>query len=333
MALSRRTFAALPLLGLAPALAWAQDSPPAEVVAGAVKQGFSGAVLVRRGRAALVDGGYGGRSREGRFWIASGGKQFTAAAVVKLQGQGRLSLADPLSRFFPDAPADKAPITLRQLLSHTSGLGQSYVSEDKPDRASAVAAMLAEPLKGRPGERFIYSNANYQLSAAVVEVAGGRPYRDFVRQALWRPAGLTGSGFAGDPGARLVEPAAEPMPARLARTSWGAEGVYSTTGDLERWWDALHTGRVLPRAQAALLFEPAAPIQEGRAALGWFLGRTAKGTATIFTRGNEDWGPNSLIYAYPGREVLIVILTHAGDHGEVSWSRELLGRLETALGL
>jgi CubicO group peptidase (beta-lactamase class C family) len=310
----------------------------AAVMAAAVREGFSGAVLVRREGRTLVDGGFGaagGRRMErgDRFWIASGGKQFTSAAVLKLQGQGRLALADPLARFFPEAPADKAAITLRQLLSHTSGLGQSYVSEGRSDRASAVAAMLAEPLAGQPGGRFTYSNSNYQLACAVVEVAGGRPYRDFVHAELWRPAGLTGSGFAGDAGSARVASAAEPAPDRLLRASWGAEGVYSTTADLARWWDALHAGRILRPAEARMLFEPVTPIGEGRAALGWFLGRTARGTASIFTRGNEDWGPNSLIYAYPQRQALIVVLTHAGDHGETSWSRSLLGELETALDL
>lgn len=333
MDIARRSIAALPLLAFAPGLARAEDAGLPGLMAAAVKDGFSGAVLVRRKGAALIDGGYGGRRRDDRFWIASGGKQFVSAAVVKLEGQGRLTLADPLSRFFPEAPADKAPITLRQLLSHTSGLDQSYVSEDKADRASAVAAMLAEPLKQPPGGSFVYSNSNYQLAAAVVEVAGGRPYRDFVHAELWAPAGLTGFGFAGDEGASKTAPAAEPMPERLKRESWGEQGVYSTTADLVRWWDALNAGRIMPRAEAAHLFEPVVSISEGKAALGWFLGRTAKGTATIFTRGNEDWGPNSLIYAYPDQDVLIVILTHAGDHGEQSWSRSLLGGIEGMLGV
>lgn len=340
MDIARRGFSGVLLAALAAPRARAEALRPDlnRLIARAVSEGFSGAVLVRRGGRMLVHGGYGaigGRRMQpdGRFWIASGGKQFTAAAVLKLEGLGRLALADPQSRFFPEAPADKAAITLRQLLSHTSGLGQSYASEGRADRASAVAAMLAEPLKGAPGGGFIYSNSNYQLAAAVVEVASGRPYRDFVREALWRPAGLTGSGFAGDAGSSQVGPAAGTLPARLLHPSWGAEGVYSTTGDLARWWDALHAGRIMPRTEAAHLFEPVTPIQEGRAALGWFLGRTARGAATIFTRGNEDWGPSSLIYAYPERGVLIVVLTHAGDHGERSWSRELLGRIEAALGL
>jgi CubicO group peptidase (beta-lactamase class C family) len=193
--------------------------------------------------------------------------------------------------------------------------------------------MLAEPLTGPADGKFRYSNSNYQLACAVVEVAGGRPYRDFVHAELWKPAGLTGSGFAGDAGAAKVAPATEPTPERLKHANWGEQGAYSTTSDLARWWDALHAGRTLPPAEAKLLFEPVTTISEGQSALGWFLGHSAKGSPTVFTRGNEDWGPNSLIYAYPAQEALIVILTHAGDHGEQSWSRALLGGLEAALGL
>jgi hypothetical protein len=79
---------------------------------------------------------------------------------------------------------------------------------------------------------------------------------------------------------------------------------------------------------------PAAQIGEGEAALGWFLGRTSLGNPVRFTRGNGDFGPNSLIYAYPDQDVVIVILTHSGDASEdVSWSRAILADLQTALNL
>jgi hypothetical protein len=74
---------------------------------------------------------------------------------------------------------------------------------------------------------------------------------------------------------------------------------------------------------------------EGFTALGWFIGRTDRGATRIFTRGNEDWGPNSLLYAYPDSDVVIVVLTHAGNTGDntTSWSRTIHAKVETALGL
>jgi len=202
-----------------------------------VGKGFSGAVLVARGSSKILDKAYGSvrgvpvRTNT-RFWIASGGKQFTSAAILKCQEKGWLRLDDPITRFFPNAPADKRTITVRQLLSHLSGLGQSYASEGVSDRQTAVKRMLDEPLIDTPGKKFQYSNSNYQLAVAIVEVASGRSYRDFVVDQLWRPAGLQGTGFSGDAGASSVAPAREETPARLAKPSWGGEGVYSTTHDL-----------------------------------------------------------------------------------------------------
>lgn len=81
------------------------------------------------------------------------------------------------------------------------------------------------------------------------------------------------------------------------------------------------------------MFEPSAPIQEGAAAIGWFVGATTHGATRIFTRGNEDFGANSLLDAYPDSGVIIV-LTHAGDGpGDRSWSRLIHSKLESLLEL
>lgn len=297
--------------------------------------GFSGAVLVARGDRVLLDEGYGkGITKDARFWIASSGKQFASAAILKCLEKGWLTLDDPLSRFFPNAPADKRAITIRQLLSHTSGLDQTYASEGATGRDDAVARMFSHPLIDTPGAKFHYSNDNYQLAAAIVEVASGDDYQAFVTRELFRPTGLRGTGFAGSPGAKAVVTGRDATPARLATASWGMEGVYSTTSDLWHWYRALHNGTVLKPADAALLFTPVAPIQEGKTALGWFIGATEKGAARIFIRGNEDWGPNSLLYAYPDSKTVIVVLTHAGNaNDDLSWSRFIHAKLEKQRGL
>jgi CubicO group peptidase (beta-lactamase class C family) len=308
-------------------------------VSAEVPRGFSGAVLVANGGHILLEKGYGSiggvsMRPDTPFWIASSGKQFTSAAILRCAEKGGLSLTDPLGRFFPEARGSVASITVRQLLSHTSGFDQSYVSEGAPDRATAVSRMLREPLADVPGKKFHYSNTNYQLAVAIVEVVSGRPYRQFVSSELWRRAGLTRTGFAGGPGAGRVAPAASPMPERLRKAGWGGEGVYSTAEDLFAWYRALRQGRVLSPSSVEVLFTPVAPIGEGQTALGWFIGRSPAGTAAIFTRGNEDFGPNSLLYAYPASETVVVVLTHAGDaNDDLSWSRFVLRKIEAALGL
>lgn len=301
--------------------------------------GFSGVVLVAQGADVLLLDGFGPSgsapvARTSRFWIASTGKQFTSAGILKLVDQGKLRLDDQLAHFFTRAPAEKAAISVRQLLSHTSGLGQSYVSEAQSNRDVAVDRMLAEPLQGSPGSGFRYSNSNIQLAAAIIEVVSGMSFGDFTRRHLWRSAGLVSTGFAGDDGASGVYPIAGELPPRLRQAYWGEQGVYSSAGDLFRWYRALKAGRILRPESVQTLFEPVVKIGEGQAALGWFTGVSPAGQRMIFTRGNEDFGANSLIYAYPNQDVLIIILTHAGTaDGDLSWSRKLHRELEAELQL
>ena len=304
-----------------------------------VSRGFSGALLVARGGNTILSNAYGGERGtpmrpDSRFWIASAGKQFTSAAILKCQEKVLLKLDDPLAKFFPTAPTDKRAITLLQLLAHSSGLGQSYLSEGVVDRQTAVNRMLNEPLVDVPGRKFHYSNSNYQLAVAVVEVASGRSYREFVHKELWQPAGLQDSGFSGEPAAQLVAPARSETPKRLFNVTWGGEGVFSTARDLLQWYRTLQAGHILSPPSVKQLFKPVISIEEGQAALGWFIGRTDHDQERIFTRGNEDFGANALIYAYPNSDTVIIVLTHAGNaNDEMSWSRFVHARIEKLLSL
>jgi CubicO group peptidase (beta-lactamase class C family) len=298
--------------------------------------GFSGAVIVHHEGTLVIDQGYGfmkgvAMKPTTRFWIASVGKQFTSAAILRCQERGWLTLEDPISRFV-SAPKDKRGITIRQLLAHQSGLASTNVSETATDRLSAVNAILSQPLADQPGARFIYSNDNYQLAAAIVEIVSHKRYEDFVPAELLKPAGLrnTGQTEAGrDPS---VAPLRDGLPRRLLERRWGQEGFYSTTSDLLTWYRMLRSGEILTRRSVDQLFAPVTRIHEGEAALGWFVGTTDTGRRRIFTRGNEDNGPNALIYAYPDTDTVIIVLTHAGDHPNgLSYSRAVQAEIERIL--
>jgi CubicO group peptidase (beta-lactamase class C family) len=297
-------------------------------------RGFAGAVLVQHRGKVLVDQGAGAvkgvaMTPTTRFWVASLGKQFTSAAILKCQDKGWLTLDDPLARFFPSAPADKKDITLRQLLAHQSGLAQSYASEGTDNRAEAVARILAQPLGDRPGARLIYSNDNYQLAAAVVEIVARQEYRAFMRAELFEPAGLRDTGQAEAGHDRSIAPTVQDLPERVRKKQWGQQGYYSTTRDLLAWYTALRAGKVVSRQAVEELFKPVVPIQEGKAALGWFVGATDRGTCRIFSRGNEDFGANSLLYAYPDTDSVIIVLSHAGNRADgTSHSRALHKEIE-----
>src|SRR5436305_1995135 len=133
---------------------------------------FSGVVLVERGNKVLLNRAYlpaGGRrlTTESTFWLASTTKQFTAAAVMKLVDQGKLSVSDSLYHFFRRLSRDARAITVEQLLTHTSGVAPSGSAEGVTDREAAVRAILSEPLRGQPGETYHCEDADYSLTAAV----------------------------------------------------------------------------------------------------------------------------------------------------------------------
>jgi len=303
-----------------------------------VRQGFSGSVLVAREGRVLLQKVYGGLqgnalSPDGRFLIASAAKQFTSTALLKLQERGRLDLDDPIDKYFPDAPADKQVITIRQLLSHTSGFPQAYDSESTRTWRQAAQVILSEPLTARPGERFQYSNENYQLGVALVEAVSGRRYAEFVETELLRPAGLRDTGqLDGSASVRRLSPTQESLPPRLLNLQWGGFGYYSTAADFHRWYVAVRSGQLLSASSVSELFAPIVKIGEGHAALGWFIGTTAGGEQRIFTRGNDDVGSSSLLYAYPQSDTMIVVLSHAGSKDdETSWARAVHARLEALL--
>jgi CubicO group peptidase (beta-lactamase class C family) len=200
------------------------------------------------------------------------------------------------------------------------------------NRDVAIKSILDEPLADRPGARFIYSSDNYQFAAALIEIVSGKNYEDFVRTELFEPVGMrdTGQAVAGrDPS---VAPTIQTIPARLLQRRWGQMGYYSTTRDLLRWCNALRSNQALSPQSVKKLFNPVAPIQEGAAALGWFIGETESGMRRIFSRGNEGFGANGLIYLYPDTDTAIIVLTHAGNNNDnVSYSRAVQAKIEQTI--
>jgi CubicO group peptidase (beta-lactamase class C family) len=201
-----------------------------------VSQGFAGVVLVAHGDSLLIDGAYGATDTAlhtgSRFVISSVAKQFVSTAVLALRERGLLRLTDPLSSYFTNAPADKAGITVLQLLSHQSGLGQAYIGESAHNREDATRALLAQPLIDTPGAGFHYSNSNYELLVAIIETVTKTNYHHFAAHELFEKAGLADTGFSSTRSWPTLAPTAGPLPERLKAEGWGAGGMYSTSHDL-----------------------------------------------------------------------------------------------------
>jgi CubicO group peptidase (beta-lactamase class C family) len=224
--------------------------------------------------------------------IGSITKQFTAAAILKLHQMGRLRVTDPISRYVGPVPPDKAGITLRELLTHTAGLPDALGDDyDALSREQMLAGALAAPLVSAPGEEFHYSNVGYSVLAAIVEQVSGEPYERFAARHLFRPAGMTRTGYVLPPWKRSRVAVEYDRRGRAHgrpfEHPWAADGPYwnlrgnggllSTARDMARWHVALEGSEILGARAKRALFKPRVPIPvdgyEGfRAAYGWAVG-------------------------------------------------------------
>ncbi len=299
--------------------------------------GYSGSVLVAQHGEMVLDQGYGLADRahgapftaDTLFDIASISKPFTAAAVLRLEMQGKLKVEDPISRFFPEAPPDKAAITLHQLLTHTSGLPESLGPEyEELTRKAFLQRLFAIKLIHPPGGRFLYSNDGYSLLAAVVEVASGKSFGEFLRGEVFLPAGMRHTGFLpegpdreklahgytgdGDWGTSLDHPHAPDGPWWNLR---GNGGILTTTGDLYRWHVALQGNAVLSAAEREKYQQPKVP--EGRApfpkyAYGWSVDKSPAGHWELsHVGGNEAF--LSDYRRFPEDGAMIAVVSNAAD--------------------
>lgn len=158
---------------------------------------FNGQVYVEEDGAVLVDAAIGHADSAGKlpvdratlFNIASATKALTAIAVLQQIEAHRLSLDTTIATLFSDVPADKASITIGQLLTHTSGLPHGYESNGKTALRDAVAAILAQPLAGKPGA-FQYTDEGYELLAAAVQKVSGKDYCTYLHNAIFKPANM-----------------------------------------------------------------------------------------------------------------------------------------------
>lgn len=279
-----------------------------EYLRSAAALGFSGVVLVAEGSKILLHQGYGWADRDrgvpfrpsDPFGLASVAKQFTAAAILRLQDLGRLSVRDSVAKHLAGWPEDKSGITIHHLLTHTSGLPLDVGSDDESiGREELLRRAMGAKLAQTPGTRWVYSNLGYSLLAAIIEIVSGEPYDQFVQREIFQPAGMLHTRFAtpdADParycGYRAFQ--SECIPSRTTfdagKPSWtliGGAGLRSTAGDLYRWDRALAAGRVLSDSARASAVAAHAPISGTRAAgYGWFIQTTPDDRVAYHTGGN-----------------------------------------------
>jgi CubicO group peptidase (beta-lactamase class C family) len=298
----------------------AQSSTRLNAIARAqADSGFSGVVLVARDTTVIMEKAYSPQTGmplkvSSRFNIGSMTKGFTAAAILRLRSQHQLSFSDPVSRFFPHAPESKRGITVFHLLTHTSGLRGHSAGTGIMRRDGAVNAILSLPLEYPPGTHYRYSDDDYQLLAAIIEVASGVPWENYIKRELLVPARMRSTSFQ--------------------RGDWGhkgANGMRSTARDMYRWLTAIRDARLFGRAESSELESPLMHVRsEPPFEIHYGYGTRVyvrNGRATeLMHSGSGDAG-HSGIARVLSDGTLVVVLSNSGQHRGTTWASYVAQRL------
>lgn len=171
------------------------------------EKSFSGGLLIVKNGKKIFSKGYGFANKTGNIpftpsTLCSMGsitKNFTAAAILKLEESGKISLNDNLRKFFPDVPQDKAYITLHQLLTHSSGFSE-ILDSDKGDYQVIKAreyleAAFRQALRFQPGTKAIYTNVGMSILGIIIEQVSGMDYEAFLKKEFFQPIGIRHIGY------------------------------------------------------------------------------------------------------------------------------------------
>lgn len=314
----------------------AASSPSAEQITAKVDEymnaavkvdGFSGSILVARDGKPIVSRGYAmanielgvPNSPETVFRLGSVTKQFTALAIMMLAERGKLNVNDSACKYLADCPAAWQPITIKNLLTHTSGIA-NYT--DFPDFAKTtilpttntgmIAALRDKPLDFTPGEKFNYSNSGYFLLGAIIERVSGKPYADFLQENIFAPLGMKQTGY--DVSARIIKNRAAGYVRQsgeflnasyMDMTVPGAAGaLYSTVGDLLAWDQALYTEKLVSRKTLDEIFTP---FKNGYG-YGWGIGKQFEHRE--ISHGGGIYGFATEIARFPDDKLTLVVLSN-----------------------
>ncbi len=335
---------AILLLTLASATASAQpsaaevqkkvDSVAAAELSGGPTAGIS--VLVAQRGTILVAKGYGLADIEQQtpttertvYRLGSLSKQFTAAALLKLVEQGKVSLDESIRTYLPNYPEAGNAVTVRHLLQHTSGLtnytAQSdywrHMNDDLP-RTEVLEWFASKPPVYTPGTRYVYCNTGYFLLGLIIEKVSGESYEAFVQTNLLDPIGLKATYYDG--GKRAIPEAARGymrdagklVPCRPLNLELvaGAGAMASTALDVYAFHQGLRAGKVLSPEIYKLMITPPklAGDEPSHYGMGFHVDQVGK--HTVQRHGGLVFGFKSCYYYYPEEDLTIIILMNTEE--------------------
>jgi len=267
---------------------------------------FNGSILVATNGTVVYRDAFGSRAGssiknrpETPSNLASVSKQFTAMAIMMLAERGEMDYDDSISKYLPELADSSKGITIRHLLTHTSGIPDvGDLGIDRPNlRESEVLKTIAEQHAhfSSPGERYRYSNTGYNLLGMIVERVAKMSLDDFLAHHIFKPLGMSSTRLS----------------TRRGYTK-GDGGIISTVDDLLKWDQALYSGRVVRPETLNTAFTPAS-VREGTTTYGFGWNSAEKdGERFVWHTGND--GQNkAFIGRLLGERVLVVILTNNGN--------------------
>jgi CubicO group peptidase (beta-lactamase class C family) len=322
--------------------------------------GFSGAVLVARGGKPVYERALGFSHLESKapntldtpFRIASLSKQFTAAAIFRLEAQGKLDIDDPVHKYLSEFGEEPyRDITIHHLLTHTSGLPRIATGWFGPlrwDNMSKAATpvddyvrlAVKQKLEFEPGTDYEYSNFGFRCLAALIARVTGREYADFMDQEVFQPLGMKNSGVA-----RVTRPQSESRVAkgltfrkldstgeplyangeggRNYGAGYGSGGIYTSANDLLRWDRALAGDEFLSKSQKKRLFQPIHDYY----ACGWIVKKSGLDGRLYQTHTGGNEGFFSQMMRLPDDDLVIIALGNVDGTDALDEIRDQLFRL------
>lgn len=292
--------------------------------------GFSGSVLIARNGQPIVNKGYGmanielnvPNKAETVFRLGSVTKQFTGMAITMLQEKGKLSVNDPLCKFIENCPAIWQPITIKHLLTHTSGLFNYTAFPDfakttvLPINSPQMIALLKDkPLDFPVGEKYSYSNSGYFFLGTIIEKVSGKTYADFLQENIFTPLNMKNTGY--DDPLRIINNRAAGYTKQGGKflnaaymdmsVPFAAGAMYSNTGDLLLWDQALYTEKLVSRKTLDEIFTPV----KRDYSYGWIIEKKFNRNSTGHS-GSFN-GFSSFILRFPDENLTVIILSNSDE--------------------
>jgi CubicO group peptidase (beta-lactamase class C family) len=269
------------------------------------------------------------------FQIQSVTKTFTSTAILMLVEEGKIALDDPVAKYLDGTPESWNKITIRNLLSHTSGI-KDFINEPTASIRLDVSeedvfkATTPRPLNFQPGEKYAYSNTNYHLLAMIIRKLTGKSYGVFLKERIFVPLGMTST---------RINSLSDIIPNRASGYAWvknrlqngqyvaesilsyGGGGIVSSARDMAKWAMALNDERLLKKssieaAWTAMKFNNGGTSTYG---LGWGVG-AVNGHRVVDHSGAHMTGFTSFLIRYRDDDMAIVVLTNSrtADPGQIA---------------